>query len=358
MIVGNLKQTIDGIKNTTASIKQNENAIQNFIDAELKGEEFYEKYFRHIRNKLDSTTEKISFILELYNENLINILTDNGKIDSIIKSIAHGVVTINKQLEKSTQTQSNFSLVNEKDISLNTLALLNENISTLIFLTDMEILRDTGDFIKAKKDLKNGFSRLAAKSEKLRETLQNKESDTTEYLNRQGLCRSFQDRATMLTLSSWIWLAVLFVILIIITSAALNHLLTLPTLTDLTAENLDILIKAHILYLPIIGVGIWALWFATKKHQYYSRMADDYNYKNDISMSYYGYKNEILPTNENSVPYLNKAALKEAHILRLKLLDNVLAIITKNPVDSESKTDTSPYTEIISKLLDQVKKDK
>ena len=134
----------------------------------------------------------------------------------------------------------------------------------------------------------------------------------------------------------------------------------MPEFSEINSDNIDYLLKSYLLYFPFALLDFWLFWIASKKYLYYSRLADEYNYKNDISKAYFGYKDEILPSGREELEqlYSNPDEFKEVEAVRLKFLDNMLAIITKNPVESGMKIDTSPYTEIISKLLDQVKKSK
>lgn len=99
-------------------------------------------------------------------------------------------------------------------------------------------------------------------------------------------------------------------------------------------------IQRSLYHLPIFLSSFWGLWFCCKQYSYSCRLRDDYHYKYDLSIAFYGYHEEVKEVAGND------------KTIQLELLDIVIKNIGKNPVDNKT-TDTdcnSPYTEGIKKL--------
>lgn len=353
----NIIEKISQKNNNNLSMDTEEKEISHAFIIEILEKKEFQKNMSTLKNTLSVYTE--DFITSCRGNFYVNSSIDNPQY---IKATENLTTNFNDFITKLNSVYNNLKIYSENPpkimfsaFSQDFDALISLSNSILAIFINLSYLRQSK--YDAALSLNKQLVAFDKRSEEISKQLKKDEIDTKEYLNQHGLCKSFERRAKNLRCFAWGWLLVIIFLVGISIYYSQKHFSYMPDLKDINSGNIDFLLKTYLLYCPFALLDFWLLWLATKKHLFYSRLSDDYNYKNDLSKAYDAYKNQTLEELAKEKD-INKEILNEAYKVRLKLLDNVLAIITKNPVESGLKADTSPYTEIIGKLLDQVKKEK
>ncbi len=151
----------------------------------------------------------------------------------------------------------------------------------------------------------------------------------------EGLASAFADRAKVLNLSMWVWVAGLIVALAagaIFGSSqvtALSKMISDPSRAQDGAVWINLLMT-----LLSIGGPIWFAWIATKQIGQRFRLAEDYSYKASISKAYEGYRREAEMLDPAFQHRLFSSALLRLDEIPLRLV--------------ETDTPGSPWHELVS----------
>lgn len=155
---------------------------------------------------------------------------------------------------------------------------------------------------------------------------------------RQGLGKSFEDRASSLRLSTYILMALLASSLIL--AGAISHYRILFVEKLLDKPDLDLQVLWANVVLTGFGVAapIWFAWLLTKQIGQRFRLAEDYGFKSSIAKAYEGYRRE---TQEIGDPELQR-----------RLLGITLDKVEHPPLAHISKEDSSsPFHDLIAALI-------
>ena len=287
------------------------NDLNNFIAS------YHERMISDPDNNNDESSYLIIKDLDQNKENLVNIIKQAN--DTIIEL---------KNREASYKTSLN--KVNDKLMDI-------QGKSDTI---DANHKRSFSNYKIYNDNLKQQLDKLKKLSDEVSISLKN--SDQT--INRKKLAASFQTRSKLLQKQCSYWLKGIIIIISFIIYSGVTLHSTLPDISKINFDQLNIYIRGYVFHIPIALTLFWGLWFCCKQYAYSCRLRDDYHYKYDLSTAFYGYNEEV------------KRLAGDDKTIQLALLDIVLKNIGKNPVDSKAiETDcNSPYTEGLKKFNELV----
>lgn len=198
------------------------------------------------------------------------------------------------------------------------------------------ILKTKNDIDKSHKDIekyKDKIEKLLFRSQELTGSIDAVHSAAT----RQGLGKSFQERADSLKFSTYVLMGILAVSLGIAGKISHDRIAFVESL--LSSPNLSLQTLWANVALTAIGVAapIWFAWLLTRQISQRFRLAEDYGFKASVAKAYEGYRRE---TQEVGDPELQKRLLSIA-------LDRVQEPPLKHIERDES---SSPIHDLLSKF--------
>ncbi|MDR6582900.1 MULTISPECIES: hypothetical protein [Herbaspirillum] len=150
----------------------------------------------------------------------------------------------------------------------------------------------------------------------------------------KGLAAAFDQRASKLSFSMWVWVFGLLVGLSIGAYLGIGRVTLLSTAMSSDNPQWNVIWMHIVLSLLSIGPPLWFSWLATKQIGQRFRLAEDYAFKASVAKAYEGYRREAARIDEAFEARLFGSALTRLEEAPLRLV--------------ESDTHGSPWHELIS----------
>jgi hypothetical protein len=242
-------------------------------------------------------------------------------------------VALSKRL-RSIQSDMNEIAPNIQDLR-EQIQLIKDAHSTAESLpTDLESLKEVRKKIDAiATDSSKSFEQIASYLKKIAEAeksisegknitdkLVEKCEEAYRITTTKGLAGAFDQRASRLNQSMWIWVVGLLSALIIGAWVGTNRLDVLSKLDPKT--EFPILMMHIILSVLSIGAPLWFSWLATKQIGQRFRLSEDYAFKASVAKAYEGYLREAESLDEKFEFRLFEAALTRLEEPPLRLIEN------------------------------------
>jgi hypothetical protein len=173
----------------------------------------------------------------------------------------------------------------------------------------------------AKKESENTLKEITAnkiESDKLIDSCEEAYRITTT----KGLAGAFDQRATKLSLSMWVWVAGLLGSLGAAWHVGSERIVVLTTSLSEGEPRWGIILM-HILLAGIsVGAPLWFAWISTKQIAQRFRLAEDYGFKASVAKAYEGYRKEAARINPELESRLFESALTRLEEAPLRLVEN------------------------------------
>lgn len=150
----------------------------------------------------------------------------------------------------------------------------------------------------------------------------------------KGLASAFDQRASSLAMSMWVWVAGLIAALIFGAFIGADRIQLLTGSLTAAEPKWGVIWMQALLSLLTIGGPLWFSWLATKQIGQRFRLAEDYAFKATVAKAYEGYRREAVRIDEVFEARLFSAALSRLEEAPLRLV--------------EGATHGSPWHELIS----------
>jgi len=150
----------------------------------------------------------------------------------------------------------------------------------------------------------------------------------------KGLAASFDQRASQLSNTMWVWVAGLIAALI--TGAVLGsfRIKALSEVLNTPDQNAASILVHLFLSALSIGAPLWFAWLSTKQIGQRFKLAEDYAFKASVAKAYEGYRKEAARIDDEFEARLFSSALTRLEEAPLRLIEN--------------ENHTSPWQELIS----------
>jgi hypothetical protein len=150
----------------------------------------------------------------------------------------------------------------------------------------------------------------------------------------KGLASAFDQRASSLATSMWVWVVGLMLALVIGAFIGADRIQLLSGSLNAAEPQWGVIWMQAFLSLLTIGGPLWFSWLATKQIGQRFRLAEDYAFKASVAKAYEGYRREAARIDEVFEARLFSAALSRLEEAPLRLV--------------EGATHGSPWHELIS----------
>jgi len=150
----------------------------------------------------------------------------------------------------------------------------------------------------------------------------------------KGLAAAFDQRASKLGVSMWVWVGGLLAALAIGAYLGIGRVTLLSTAMSSGNPQWSVIWMHIVLSLLSIGPPLWFSWLATKQIGQRFRLAEDYAFKASVAKAYEGYRKEAAKIDEAFEARLFASALTRLEEAPLRLV--------------ETDTHGSPWHELIS----------
>lgn len=174
------------------------------------------------------------------------------------------------------------------------------------------------------KNKENADKRLKEINDKKEEAVKlvNQCEEAYRITTTKGLAAGFDQRATKLSNSMWVWVGGL--ILSLVTGAFLgtSRITTLSSALERPDQSAQIIITHIILSFLSIGAPLWFAWISTKQISQRFRLAEDYAFKASVAKAYEGYRKEAARIDEHFEARLFSSALTRLEEAPLRLVND------------------------------------
>ena len=133
--------------------------------------------------------------------------------------------------------------------------------------------------------------------------------DAYKITTTKGLAAAFDQRASKLAWSMWVWVFGLLIALAIGAYIGSHRLELLSTALNSTTPQWGIIWMQVALSVLSIGAPLWFAWMATKQIGQRFRLAEDYAFKASVAKAYEGYRKEAARIDEAFEARLFSSAL-------------------------------------------------
>lgn len=178
-----------------------------------------------------------------------------------------------------------------------------------------------GRIEKSEKDVVKIIGQISGKQIEADKLVQQCE-DAYRITTTKGLAAAFDQRASRLGASMWVWVAGLMAALIIGSIIGASRIDALSA--AMQAEDPDSILISIQFLLSLLGLGapIWFAWLATKQIGQRFRLAEDYAFKASVAKAYEGYRKEAARIDEDLEARLFAAALSRLEEAPLRLVEH------------------------------------
>lgn len=138
----------------------------------------------------------------------------------------------------------------------------------------------------------------------------------------KGLAAAFDQRASRLAWSMWVWVLGLLSALAIGAYLGAHRIDTLSAAMSEKDPQLGIIWMQIVLSLLSVGAPLWFAWLATKQIGQRFKLAEDYGFKASVAKAYEGYRKEAARIDEAFEARLFASALTRLEEAPLRLIGN------------------------------------
>ncbi len=166
---------------------------------------------------------------------------------------------------------------------------------------------------------KEAISRIDL-NERETERLINKADEAYRVATSAGLAGAFQERATSLNFTGWVWVGALVVALLSALGIGADRVTALKDV--LTGDKSAAVVWVNAL-LAVAGLGapIWLAWLSTRQIGQSFRLAEDYAYKASVAKAYEGYRREAVTLDPALANRLFGSALTRLEEAPIRLIE-------------------------------------
>ncbi|QJW84967.1 hypothetical protein HK414_19630 [Ramlibacter terrae] len=136
----------------------------------------------------------------------------------------------------------------------------------------------------------------------------------------KGLAAAFDQRASRLAASMWVWVVGLIIALVAAAWIGADRVAVLSRSIAEADPKWGAVLLNLLLSVVSVGAPLWFAWVATKQLNYRFRLAEDYGFKSSVAKAYQGYRREAALFEENFGARLFDIALLRLEEPPLRLL--------------------------------------
>jgi hypothetical protein len=138
----------------------------------------------------------------------------------------------------------------------------------------------------------------------------------------KGLAAGFDQRASSLSSSMWVWVGGLVISLITGAYLGILRISSLTSVLEAPNSKIEIIAIHTILSFLSIGAPLWLAWVSTKQIGQRFRLAEDYAFKASVAKAYEGYRREAARIDPSFEARLFSSALTRLEEAPLRLVDD------------------------------------
>lgn len=138
----------------------------------------------------------------------------------------------------------------------------------------------------------------------------------------KGLAAAFDNRATRISVSMWVWVAGLLFSLLAATYLGAERMKLLSNALAGADPQWGVIWMQAVLSLLSVGAPLWFAWVATKQVAQRFRLAEDYGFKASVAKAYEGYRREAARIDPEFEARLFSSALTRLEEAPLRLVDS------------------------------------
>ena len=155
---------------------------------------------------------------------------------------------------------------------------------------------------------------VQAQSQEINAEIKKKYSAATSY----GLAFAFNERARNLSMTTWIWVAMLVTALVL---GGVVSTLRINSLQDsLRGGNWQVIVVNSAISILSIAAPVWFAWVSTRQIGQRFRLAEDYSFKAAVAQAYEGYRAEAARIDSDLEKRLFSSALDRLEEAPLRFL--------------------------------------
>lgn len=138
----------------------------------------------------------------------------------------------------------------------------------------------------------------------------------------KGLAGAFEERASSLSKSMWVWVVGLLAALSIGALIGAERLDLLTEAMSAKRPDIGVIIMQSLLSALSLGAPLWFAWLATKQVGQRFRLSEDYAFKASVAKAYEGYRKEAARIDEAFEARLFSTALSRVEEAPLRLVED------------------------------------
>lgn len=146
--------------------------------------------------------------------------------------------------------------------------------------------------------------------------------DAYRITTTKGLAGAFEERATRLSKSMWVWVVGLLVTLSIGAFIGTERLELLTKAMSADKPDIGIIVMQSLLSILSLGAPLWFAWLSTKQIGHRFKLAEDYAFKASVAKAYEGYRKEAARIDEAFEARLFSTALTRVEEAPLRLVND------------------------------------
>ncbi|MGB0835754.1 MAG: hypothetical protein ACPGR2_14680 [Psychrobium sp.] len=137
----------------------------------------------------------------------------------------------------------------------------------------------------------------------------------------KGLAGAFEERASKLSTSMWIWVVGLLIALSVGAYIGAERLKLLTDAMSASTPDFGIIAMQFLLSALSLGAPLWFAWLATKQIGHRFKLSEDYAFKASVAKAYEGYRKEAARIDEAFEARLFSTALTRVEEAPLRLVE-------------------------------------
>ncbi|WP_051220004.1 hypothetical protein [Rheinheimera baltica] len=184
-----------------------------------------------------------------------------------------------------------------------------------------EAIKTAAKISTAKENVDNLLSAIKSNKEESDKLVENCE-DSYRITTSKGLAGAFDQRASQLAKSMWVWVFGLLGALVSAWFIGTGRVEALTSALSVPDPKLGLVFGHIFLSIVSLGAPLWFAWLSTKQIGQRFKLAEDYGYKASVAKAYEGYRKEAARIDENLEARLFESALSRVEEAPLRLVED------------------------------------
>lgn len=177
-----------------------------------------------------------------------------------------------------------------------------------------------GTLEKREKDSQLNEERIRESAEEAKKLVQQCE-EAYRITTTKGLAAGFDQRATKLSTSMWVWVGGLVTALCVGAWLGSNRISRLTEALSNPTPHWEIITAQAVLSFLSVGAPLWFAWVSTKQISQRFKLSEDYAFKAAVAKAYEGYRKEAARIDESFEARLFSSALTRLEEAPLRLVE-------------------------------------